>query len=248
MKYFTTILTILGLYLFVYACSEKPCTDDGCPDFNKDGDDSIVIPTPTDDIRGKLDIEEWLENPAFQVETVSYQPINLEYGIHKVVNKTHILPDIDTSSKDVFVQSLNSCINYLYQSIKPEHQIPNELIIAQAVIETGWGKSRFANEGNNLFGIRTFNEDEEWLLPITWDQTKWIGWGVKVYETKCDSVRDYVRIINEVWAYESLREARDNGADAYELADHLTKYASKPTYTKLVKQLIKYNIEGVYDI
>jgi len=69
-----------------------------------------------------------------------------------------------------------------------------------------------------------------------------------VYETKCDSVRDYVRILNEVWAYEDLREARDNGADAYELADHLTKYASKPTYTKLVKQLIKYNIEGVYDI
>ena len=36
MKYFTTILTILGIYLFVYACSEKPCTDDGCPDFYKE--------------------------------------------------------------------------------------------------------------------------------------------------------------------------------------------------------------------
>ena len=74
------------------------------------------------------------------------------------------------------------------------------------------------------------------------------GWGVKVYETKCDSVRDYVRIINEVWAYEELRKVRDNGGDVYEMADHLTLYASKPTYTKLVKQLIKYNIEGVYDL
>ena len=40
MKYFSTILTILGMYLFVYACAEKPCTDDGCPDFNKEGDDN----------------------------------------------------------------------------------------------------------------------------------------------------------------------------------------------------------------
>ena len=69
-----------------------------------------------------------------------------------------------------------------------------------------------------------------------------------MYETKCDSVKDYVRIINEVWAYEGLREVRDNGGSVYEMADHLTLYASKPTYTKLIKQLIKYNIEGVYEL
>jgi len=153
-----------------------------------------------------------------------------------------------TGGKDVFVYSLSNCIDHIYHEVPQEKRIPKALIIAQAALETGWGTSRFANEGNNLFGIRTFNEGDEWLLPITWDQDKWIGWGVKVYDNKCDSVRDYVRILNEVWAYEDLREARDNGADAYELADHLTKYASKPTYTKLVKQLIKYNIEGVYDI
>ena len=179
---------------------------------------------------------------------VNFKTIHLEYGVHKIVHETYALPEIDTSTNEKFVKSLNGCINYLYQSIEPEHQIPNELIIAQAVIETGWGKSRFANEGNNLFGIRTFDKDDEWLLPITWDQNKWIGWGVKVYETKCDSVRDYVRIINEVWAYEELRKVRDNGGDVYEMADHLTLYASKPTYTKLIKQLIKYNIEGVYDL
>ena len=36
--------------------------------------------------------------------------------------------------------------------------------------------------------------------------------------------------------------------DTDEMADHLTLYASKPTYTTLVKQLIKYNLEGKYDI
>ena len=174
-----------------------------------------------------------------KVETTPAPIVKIE-PINYIVNTT--------AGKDVFVYSLSNCIDQIFTGTPKDKRIPKALIIAQAALETGWGTSRFANEGNNLFGIRTFNEDDEWLLPITWDQTKWIGWGVKVYETKCDSVRDYVRILNEVWAYEDLREARDNGADAYELADHLTKYASKPTYTKLVKQLIKYNIEGVYDI
>ena len=158
-------------------------------------------------------------------------------------------PVVDTTNgKDEFVMSLSQCIDHIYQDVPVEKQIPKTLIIAQAAIETGWGTSRFANEGNNLFGIRTFNKDDEWLLPITWDQNKWIGWGVKVYQNKCDSVKDYVRIINEVWAYEELRKVRDNGGSVYEMADHLTLYASKKNYTTLVKQLIKYNIEGVYDL
>ena len=41
-------------------------------------------------------------------------------------------------------------------------------------------------------------------------------------ENNCDSVKDYGRIINEVWAYEELREVRDNGGSVYEMADHLT--------------------------
>ena len=169
--------------------------------------------------------------PIVKIEPIKYTPV------------------VDTTNgKDEFVMSLSQCIDHIYKDVPTPQQIPKTLIIAQAALETGWGTSRFANEGNNLFGIRTFNKDEEWLLPITWDQNKWIGWGVKVYETKCDSVRDYVRIINEVWAYEELREVRDNGGSVYEMADHLTLYASKKNYTSLVKELIKYNLEGKYDI
>ena len=151
-----------------------------------------------------------------------------------------------TNGKDDFVMSLSSCIDHLYQDLPQEQHIPKKLIIAQAALETGWGTSRFANEGNNLFGIRTYDINEPYLLPIPW--TKWPGWGVKVFETKCDSVKEYIRIINEVWAYEEFREVREQGGDVYQLADTLTKYASKPTYTILVKELIKYNIEGVYDL
>ena len=213
MKYLTTILTIFGLYLIVLGCSPKEIE---CTD---DGCpefdvDEITIPPVLDDqeIRGELDIQKL------------------------------VVPVISTETKDDFVYSLNKCIDHIYSTLPSEQHIPRELVIAQAAIETGWGKSRFANEGNNLFGIRTFNKDDEWLLPITWDQNKWIGWGVKVYADRCESVKDYVRILNEVWAYEEFREVRENGGTVFGLADTLTKYASKPTYTILVKNIIRHFI------
>ena len=211
-------LSLTFIFIFV-GCAEKPCTDDGCPDFNKEGDDNIVIPEPIEDIRGEIKLYHDLVVPVIQTET-----------------------------KDEFVYSLNECIDYLYTNEVPfENRVPKELIIAQAAIETGWGKSRFANEGNNLFGIRTWNKDEPYLLPIPW--TEWPGWGVKVYETRCDSVRDYLRILNEVFAFTEFRAARDSGIDdGLILADYLSLYASNQNYTELVKEVIKYNIRGEYDI
>jgi len=175
----------------------------------------------------------------FIVQQITYEEIE---------DFPNVLPVINTETKSQFVYTLSKCIDKIYETTDISKQIPKELIIAQAAIETGWGKSRFANEGNNLFGIRTFNKDSKWLLPITWDQTKWIGWGVKVYETRCDSVKDYVRILNEVFAYEEFRLAREEGADVYQLADTLTSYATRKNYTTLIKQVIKHNIVGVYEL
>ena len=234
----TLIIALIAFGISKY--NEKyNCTDDGCPDFHE-----IEVPLPDENIRGDLRV---IEKDWKKAVVVAYNPIHLEYGVHKIVQKTYSLPEIDTSSNENFVQSLNTCINFLYQSIEPEFRIPNELIIAQAVIETGWGKSRFANEGNNLFGIRTWDKDEPYLLPIPW--TKWPGWGVKMYSSKCESVVDYLHILNNVHAFKELREARASGVnDALELANYLEKYASKPTYIQLVKEIIKYNIRGVYEL
>ncbi len=222
MKYILPIFIILGLILF--ACNrEGPCTDDGCPSWhenqNQYGVDELTIPP---------DLEENIET------------------IDEIIEDIEITPIVHTDSKDNFVYSINHCITHLYQFVPEEKQIPRELIIAQAALETGWGKSRFANEANNLFGIRTWDKDEPYLLPIPWK--KWPGWGVKVFETKCQSVAAYIDIINEVFAYEEFREVRKQGGNVFELADTLTKYASKENYTDLVKQVIKHNIRGVYEL
>ena len=122
-------LSLTFLFTFV-GCSKTSNIEDNCTD---DGcpDFNIEIPEPTEDIRGEIKL------------------------YHELV-----VPVIQTETKDEFVYSLNECIDYLYANEVPfENRVPKELIIAQAAIETGWGKSRFANEGNNLFGIRTWNID-----------------------------------------------------------------------------------------
>ena len=136
--------------------------------------------------------------------------------------------EVKTNTKPLFVYSLNSCITDLNKTTPTELQIPSELIVAQAIIETGWGTSKFANEGNNLFGIRK---------------------GLKVFETKCDSVADYIRIINEVPAYAEFREMRQDGVtDSLLLARTLKKWAADPNYTDLIEDVIQYNIRGVYEL
>ena len=136
--------------------------------------------------------------------------------------------EIKTNTKPLFVYSLNSCIEDLNKTTPTELQIPSELVVAQAVIETGWGTSRFANEANNLFGIRE---------------------GLKVFKTKCDSVADYIRIINEVPAYAEFREMRQDGVtDALLLARTLKRWAADPNYTDLIEDVIQHNIRGVYEL
>ena len=136
--------------------------------------------------------------------------------------------EVKTNTKPLFVYSLNSCITDLNKITPTEKQIPSELIVAQAIIETGWGTSRFANEANNLFGIRS---------------------GLKEFKTKCDSVADYIRIINEVPAYAEFREMRQDGVtDALLLARTLKRWAADPLYTDLIEDVIQYNIRGVYEL
>jgi len=136
--------------------------------------------------------------------------------------------EVKTNTKPLFVYSLNSCITDLNKTTPTEKQIPSELIVAQAIIETGWGTSRFANEGNNLFGIRE---------------------GLKEFKTKCDSVADYIRIINEVPAYAEFREMRQDGVtDALLLARTLKRWAEDPNYTDLIEDVIQHNIRVKYKL
>ena len=195
-----------------------------------------------------------IEKPKFEIGVIHvFTACILAVSLFAFVSDTHAA-EIKTNSKSSFIYSLNSCIKDLNKTIPKSKQIPSELIVEQAVIETAWGKSTISHEANNLFGIRTWNQEDKHLIPLPKSvdptfKTVWPGWGVKVYETKCDSVKDYMRIINEVFAYAEFREMRGDGeTDALVLARTLKRWAAEDHYTDLIEDVIKYNLRGKYDL
>ncbi len=123
-------------------------------------------------------------------------------------------------------------------------EIPVSLAIAQAAKETGWGTSRFAQEGNALFG-----------------QWTWSGEGLKPKEAKEGedhkvmkfnilqaSVRAYQRNLNTHSTYKDFRKARaelrdsNKSLDSIELSKYLNKYAETGNqYVEVLKKIILQN-------
>jgi len=122
--------------------------------------------------------------------------------------------------------------------------IPVSLAIAQAAKETGWGTSRFALEGNALFGQWTWSGDG--IKPAGAESdTKHKVMKFKVLKA---SVRAYQRNLNTHSSYKNFRQMRaqlrDDGKklDSLLLADQLDNYAETgKEYTKILKQIINQN-------
>ena len=109
-------------------------------------------------------------------------------------------------NKKEFIKELGYCVDNINFTTPVDKRVPIEMLVGQAVLESGWGTSRFAKEANNLFGIRVFKSTAPHLLPLGVE--KWQGWGVRVFKTKCDSVKEYIRLLNEHPAYEDFRTMR----------------------------------------
>ena len=123
--------------------------------------------------------------------------------------------------------------------------IPVSLAIAQAAKETGWGTSRFAIEGNALFGQWTWSGEGIKPAGIDSENAKHKVMKFKVLKA---SVRAYQRNLNTHGSYKKFRSERASMRDNEEeldsllLADYLDKYAATgKEYTKILKQIIKQN-------
>ena len=150
-------------------------------------------------------------------------------------------PDFIYNNSEEFIESLNECINWQERNTTIWQNVPREIIVAQAVIESAYGTSRFAKEGNNLFGVMTFNLDEPHLKPKSNKNSKF---GAKIYQNKCESVKDYIIVLNTGSAFEDFRQLRfqmlkNDNLDVLVLVETLTRYATNPNYIKLLKKTIK---------
>tara|TARA_B100001057_G_scaffold411391_1_gene427002 strand:- start:105 stop:1175 length:1071 start_codon:yes stop_codon:yes gene_type:complete len=123
-------------------------------------------------------------------------------------------------------------------------EIPVSLALAQAAKETGWGTSRFAQEGNALFGQWTWSG--EGLKPKDSDKDQ--GHKVMKFNVLQASVRAYQRNLNTHSSYKAFREARaklrDQGEDldSLILVNYLNEYAETgEKYVDVLQKIIKQN-------
>jgi len=153
-------------------------------------------------------------------------------------------PDFERENNQTFINSVGQCVNYIYNTTTDIIPVNFEVLLAQAALESGWGNSRFAIEGRNLFGIRTYDLREPHMLPSNNPKK----WGVRVYQHECDSVQHYIDILNNGSAYEKYRELRDNEVtDSLKYVETLGAYASDKNYFGKVKSIIK-KLREEYDI
>lgn len=128
--------------------------------------------------------------------------------------------------------------------------IPGSLVLAQAANESAWGTSRFAREGNNLFGIWTYDESKG-IVPKRRAPGK--RHLVRRFDSLDESVRYYMHTLNSHPAYRTLRrlraEARDRGdrPRGSELAAGLTKYSARgEEYVRVIRELIhRYDLASI---
>ena len=123
-------------------------------------------------------------------------------------------------------------------------EVPISMTIAQAAKETGWGTSRFAQEGNALFGQWTWSGEGIKPLGADNDATH----KVMRFRVLQASVKAYQRNLNTHSSYKDFRSARaelreDNKKlNSLILSEHLDKYAETgKEYVKILQKIIKQN-------
>ncbi len=122
--------------------------------------------------------------------------------------------------------------------------IPVSLVIAQAAVESAWGKSRFIKEANNVFGQWTWSG--KGLVPKCREEGK--KHKIKIFDSIEASVRGYMINLNVGWAYKELRKLRAKIRKSgilltgKEIAKTLINYSQKKEeYIKILDTIIVQN-------
>ncbi len=129
--------------------------------------------------------------------------------------------------------------------------IPVSLALAQSIEESGWGTSRFAREGNALFGQRVWSEGKG-IVPH--ERADGEDYEVRSFERLAKSVSSYALNLNRHGAYDAFRDARSRLRsvgmipNGYALAASLLSYSERgEDYVEALRMLMRSNDLGQYD-
>ena len=122
--------------------------------------------------------------------------------------------------------------------------IPVSIALSQAAIESGWGTSRFASEGNALFGQYVWGEGKG-IIPE--ERSKDEVHKIKSFKNLKSSVSSYMKNLNSNFHYDEFRlnryVMRKNGIalDGIYLSEFLYNYSTEKDYPEKIKKIIRSN-------
>ncbi len=124
-------------------------------------------------------------------------------------------------------------------------KIPVSLALAQAAIESGWGTSRFAIEGNALFGQYIWDQNKNGIVPKNRDLGE--SYKIKSFANLSDSVSSYMKNLNTNHHYSEFRLNRyimrknNLPLNGITLSHYLYNYSVEDNYSEKIKNIIKTN-------
>lgn len=118
--------------------------------------------------------------------------------------------------------------------------MPTSIVLAQAAVESGWGKSRFFLTANNLFGVWSYNTRESRVVARKTRENKKIY--LRSYPDMSQSIVDYFEILARSRSYKNLRKARHETSDPFEILPHLKNFSERRLmYTNQLRKVIVRN-------
>jgi uncharacterized FlgJ-related protein len=147
--------------------------------------------------------------------------------------------DFKYSNKDEFVKGITECTVHFNTAIPPQYRAVVVISVAQAILESNWGESRFARLGNNFYGMIQTDKTEPHIKALDSDIL------LKRYGRKCESVADYITLLNIGRDFVEYRNVRDKETvtrevDLDEIINTLHTFAIDKEYTKKIKKTVDY--------
>ena len=149
-------------------------------------------------------------------------------------------PSFQYTNQEQYVDSLHQCIDKIESTITKNNHIPRNMIVAQSVLETGWGESDLAKDSNNLFGIKAFSNKVPHRHAKENEDVMY-----RVFLNKCDSVKEYYRLLNTHEAYYKFRKYRNHALMNNKPINHkvaiqtMDRYSETPDYADRVIEIIR---------
>ena len=143
----------------------------------------------------------------------------------------------EKDDRDRFVQGIAECTIKYNTDINPFERAIIVISVAQAIIESNWGESRFAREANNFYGVIQTDKTEPHIKSLRGKAL------LKIYGNKCESVGDYIELLNGSEYFKEYRDIRmkqviTEEVDVFAVIGSLDSYAIDPKYTVKLKDVV----------